>query len=201
MLFRSDDFGLPPSKINASQGQESLPGNFHLDMNSRLTDQFDKSLMPNLNDPDFDPDPEDEEVCNYYKSESCGEKFAFCYDIVVNLFHVIQYPGSLQKASVWGTLAQDAAGQTISSPDEGKQRTQAIAMSSFQQFKKQAKEKADKQRALMEQQELRRRQTEQAEKERLRLEQERKQQKEEEEALERARKSVKPEPVGQVVIK
>ncbi|XP_071441362.1 bromodomain-containing protein 4-like isoform X3 [Hetaerina americana] len=60
------------------------------------------------------------------------------------------------------------------------------AMESFQQFKKQAKEKAHRQRALIEQQELRRHQKEQAEKERLRMENERRREKEEEDALEKA---------------
>ncbi|KAG8231635.1 hypothetical protein J437_LFUL011476 [Ladona fulva] len=60
---------------------------------------------------------------------------------------------------------------------------------SFQQFKKQAKEKAHRQKALIEQQELRRYQKEQAEKERLRMENERRREKEEEDALEKARKA------------
>jgi bromodomain-containing protein 4 len=95
----------------------------------------------------------------------------------------------VKNISSWSSLAQSLQGG-----GQGKHNSRATAMNSFQQFKKQAKEKADKQRALIEQQEIRRRQSEQVERERLRLEQEKKLQREEDEALERARRSMKPEP-------
>jgi hypothetical protein len=60
-------------------------------------------------------------------------------------------------------------------------------MDSFQQFKKQAKEKEARQK----QQEMKRRQTEQAEMERQRQEVERRARREEEEALERVRTAAK----------
>ncbi|VVC42045.1 Hypothetical protein CINCED_3A017924 [Cinara cedri] len=91
----------------------------------------------------------------------------------------------VNSTSVWSSLAQPdannpAAGATI----------KPSTADSFQQFKKQAKENAKKQRALYEQQELRRHQKEQAEKERIRIENEKRREKEEEEALEKARKTV-----------
>jgi hypothetical protein len=57
----------------------------------------------------------------------------------------------------------------------------------FLKFKNKAKEKADKQRQLIELQEHRRHQKEQVERERLRMETEKRREKEEEEALEKAR--------------
>jgi len=99
----------------------------------------------------------------------------------------------IKNASSWSSLAQGAGGVGGNTPGS---RKSTVAMNSFQQFKKQAKEKADKQRALIEQQEIRRRQSEQVEKERQRLEQEKRQQREEEDALERARKSMMTEPVA-----
>jgi hypothetical protein len=72
-------------------------------------------------------------------------------------------------------------------------------MNSFQQFKKQAQEKADRQRLIQEQQERRKRQSEQAERERVRQESERRQQQQEEEALERARRAMKQEPPSPAV--
>jgi len=111
------------------------------------------------------------------------------------------------KPMVGGPVAATASGNSagpIVTPGAGKShQSRSVAMDSFQLFKKQAKEKADKQRVLKEQQELRKRQNEHAERERLRVEQEKRQQKEEEEALEKARRSMmadaKPAPVAAVV--
>ncbi|XP_050524118.1 bromodomain-containing protein 3-like isoform X2 [Daktulosphaira vitifoliae] len=95
---------------------------------------------------------------------------------------------ALNATSVWSSLAQQTA------PEANNQATAATikpsTADSFQQFKKQAKENAKKQRALIEQQEMRRHQKEQAEKERIRIENEKRREKEEEEALEKARKIV-----------
>ena len=85
---------------------------------------------------------------------------------------------------------------TLPAPHQGKPPPKnPTQLNSFQQFKKQAQEKADRQRLLQEQQEKRKRQSEQAERERQRVEQERRQQREEEDALERARRAMKPEPL------
>lgn len=89
---------------------------------------------------------------------------------------------NIKNASSWSSLAQANSPQNSSTGVSNRQMAD-----SFQQFKKQAKEKADRQKALMEQQEMRRQQKEQAEKERLRAENERRREKEEEEALEKAR--------------
>ncbi|KAG8264028.1 hypothetical protein J6590_019372 [Homalodisca vitripennis] len=96
---------------------------------------------------------------------------------------------NLKNASSWSSLAQSPT--TNNTP--AAQTTAAVGLKAvadqFQAFKKQAKEKIQKQRALIEQQEMRRHQKEQAERERLRLENERRREKEEEEALEKARKA------------
>lgn len=89
---------------------------------------------------------------------------------------------NIKNASSWSSLAQANSPQNSSTGVSNRQ-----VVDSFQQFKKQAKEKADRQKALLEQQEMRRQQKEQAEKERLRAETERRREKEEEEALEKAR--------------
>ncbi|GLH14085.1 Homeotic protein female sterile [Gryllus bimaculatus] len=94
---------------------------------------------------------------------------------------------NVKNASSWSSLAQASSPQNSSGPNTS---TLKSAMDSFHQFKKQAKEKMDRQRALIEQQEMRRHQKEQAEKERMRLENERRREREEEEALEKARKAV-----------
>merc|ERR1712018_382007 len=57
----------------------------------------------------------------------------------------------------------------------------------FAEFRKAAKEKADRERGLKEQQEMARQQKERSERERQRAEQERRKEKEEEDALEQAR--------------
>ncbi|KAL5235631.1 hypothetical protein ACI65C_003041 [Semiaphis heraclei] len=90
--------------------------------------------------------------------------------------------------SVWSSLAQQAA--TEANNQVAGASIKPSTADSFQQFKKQAKENAKKQRALIEQQEMRRHQKEQAEKERIRIENEKRREKEEEEALEKARKIV-----------
>lgn len=89
---------------------------------------------------------------------------------------------NIKNASSWSSLAQANSPQNSNTGVSNRQMAD-----SFQQFKKQAKEKADRQKALLEQQEMRRQQKEQAEKERLRAENERRREKEEEEALEKAR--------------
>ncbi|RWS04079.1 bromodomain-containing protein 3-like protein [Dinothrombium tinctorium] len=95
------------------------------------------------------------------------------------------FPDSkLKNFTSWSSLAQSGATGSAQSS-----ALRSSAIDSFQQFKKQAKEKQDKQRALVEQQEIRRMQKEQAEKERQRMERERQREKEEEEALEKFRKS------------
>ncbi|KAL1455702.1 hypothetical protein WDU94_009778 [Cyamophila willieti] len=92
---------------------------------------------------------------------------------------------NLKNASSWSSLA--------SSPSTNNTGAGALKPSStadsFQAFKKQAKENAKKQRALIEQQEMRRVAKEQQERERKRLETEKRREKEEEEALEKARKT------------
>ncbi|CAL1262520.1 unnamed protein product [Larinioides sclopetarius] len=78
----------------------------------------------------------------------------------------------LKNYGSWSSLAQSAANSPSTSNSTSSLKTNAT-MDSFQQFKNKAREKADKQRQLVEQQELRRHQKEQAEKERIRLERER----------------------------
>ncbi|GFV90964.1 bromodomain-containing protein 4 [Trichonephila clavipes] len=94
----------------------------------------------------------------------------------------------LKNFGSWSSLAQSAANSPSTSNATSALKSNAT-MDSFQQFKNKAREKADKQRQLVEQQELRRHQKEQAEKERIRLERERQRAQEEEEALERARRA------------
>ncbi|XP_066595505.1 homeotic protein female sterile-like isoform X2 [Prorops nasuta] len=92
---------------------------------------------------------------------------------------------NVKNASSWSSLAQ------ASSPQSAAGNTmKTAARDSFQAFKKQAKEKQDRQRALLEQQEMRRQQKEQAERERLRQENERRREREEEDAMDKARKTV-----------
>ncbi|XP_023248223.1 homeotic protein female sterile [Copidosoma floridanum] len=83
--------------------------------------------------------------------------------------------------SSWSSLARASSPHTVAATST-KNTSEA-----FQQFKKQAKEKQDRQRALIERQ-----QKEQAERERLRQEKERRQKEEGEAALERARKTTSP---------
>uniref|UniRef100_T1IR09 Bromo domain-containing protein n=1 Tax=Strigamia maritima TaxID=126957 RepID=T1IR09_STRMM len=86
----------------------------------------------------------------------------------------------VKNAGSWSSLLQTSSQHPLVSKPSTKD--------SFQQFKKQAKEKQDR-RQLMEQQEMRRHQKEQAERERQRLEREKQREREEEEALESARKA------------
>ncbi|CAD0195571.1 unnamed protein product [Chrysodeixis includens] len=78
---------------------------------------------------------------------------------------------NLKNASSWSSLAQAGSPQSIPTMGTNHQIKQKPVMDSFQAFKKQAKEKIDRQRALIEQQELRKK--EQAERERQRQETER----------------------------
>ncbi|EZA59817.1 Bromodomain testis-specific protein [Ooceraea biroi] len=93
---------------------------------------------------------------------------------------------NVKNASSWCSLAQASSPQSAAAGSSMK----SAARDSFQAFKKQAKEKQDRQRALMEQQEMRRQQKEQAERERLRQENERRREREEEDALDKVRKNV-----------
>ncbi|CAG5018839.1 unnamed protein product [Parnassius apollo] len=79
---------------------------------------------------------------------------------------------NLKNASSWSSLAQAGSPQSIPNVGTNTQIKQKPVMDScFQAFKKQAREKIDRQRALIEQQELRKK--EQAERERQRQETER----------------------------
>ncbi|KAJ9590383.1 hypothetical protein L9F63_016574, partial [Diploptera punctata] len=100
---------------------------------------------------------------------------------------------NVKNASSWSSLAQASSPQNTPGPTTSSLKS---TKDSFQQFKKQAKEKMDRQRALIEQQELRRMQKEQQEKERLRLENEKRREREEEEALEKARKAAQEQQVS-----
>ncbi|CAH0388225.1 unnamed protein product [Bemisia tabaci] len=97
---------------------------------------------------------------------------------------------NLKNASSWSSLAQSSPSMLVPPTPPPSAALKSAVADSFQAFREQAKERAKKERALIEQQELRRAQKEQAEKERLRLENEKRKEREEEEALERARKSV-----------
>ncbi|XP_076233031.1 homeotic protein female sterile isoform X9 [Calliopsis andreniformis] len=92
---------------------------------------------------------------------------------------------NVKNASSWSSLAQASSPQSAAGSS-----MKSAARDSFQAFKKQAKEKQDRQRALLEQQEMRRQQKEQAERERLRQENERRREREEEDALDKGRKTV-----------
>ncbi|KAL6264581.1 hypothetical protein P5V15_004683 [Pogonomyrmex californicus] len=93
---------------------------------------------------------------------------------------------NVKNASSWSSLAQASSPQSAAAGSSMK----SAARDTFQAFKKQAKEKQDRQRALLEQQEMRRQQKEQAERERLRQENERRREREEEDALDKVRKNV-----------
>jgi bromodomain-containing protein 4 len=87
----------------------------------------------------------------------------------------------VRNASSWSSLAAS------SQQGPGGSSKSSALVDSFQQFKRQAKEKEARQKALIEQQEMRRQQKEQAERERMRAEAERRREREEEEALDKAR--------------
>ncbi|KAJ8673036.1 hypothetical protein QAD02_004297, partial [Eretmocerus hayati] len=92
---------------------------------------------------------------------------------------------NVKNASSWSSLAQSSSPQSAAGSS-----TKSATRDTFQAFKKQAKEKQDRQRALQEQQEMRRQQKEQAERERLRQENERRREKDGEDSLEKVRKAV-----------
>ncbi|XP_017887088.1 homeotic protein female sterile-like isoform X3 [Ceratina calcarata] len=100
---------------------------------------------------------------------------------------------NVKNASSWSSLAQASSPQSAAGSS-----MKSAAQDSFQAFKKQAKEKQDRQRALLEQQEMRRQQKEQAERERLRQENERRREREEEDALDKVRKTV-TDPQGNIM--
>ncbi|XP_065170794.1 homeotic protein female sterile-like isoform X2 [Atheta coriaria] len=107
-------------------------------------------------------------------------------------------PGYKPKPDVknaWSSLAQ--ANSPQNSVSGGSSRQQAL--DSFRQFQKQAKEKADREKARLESLEMKRLQKEQAEKERMRAESERRREKEEEDVLDKTRKPV-PEALPQAPI-
>ena len=87
----------------------------------------------------------------------------------------------VRNASSWSSLA----GSSQQGPGGSSKSSNLV--DSFQMFKRQAKEKEARQKALIEQQEMRRQQKEQQERERMRAEAERRREREEEEALEKAR--------------
>lgn len=89
---------------------------------------------------------------------------------------------NIKNASSWSSLGQANSPQSNASGN-----SRQTVKDSFKAFQKQAKEKADREKALQEHAELRRQQQQQAEKERLRLENEKRKEKEEEDALEKAR--------------
>ncbi|RZF48150.1 hypothetical protein LSTR_LSTR009839 [Laodelphax striatellus] len=95
---------------------------------------------------------------------------------------------NLKNASSWSSLAQSPPHTSVVTTPQPAASLKSSMADSFLAFKKQAKENAKKQRALIEQQEMRRVQKEQAERERVRLENEKRREREEEEALEKARK-------------
>merc|ERR1719495_2415701 len=83
----------------------------------------------------------------------------------------------------WSALTGDKTGSTAQSTGPKKVSTNET----FAEFRKAAKEKAEKERGLKEQQEMARQLKERSERERQRVEQERRKEKEEEDALEQAR--------------
>ncbi|XP_058808868.1 homeotic protein female sterile-like [Phymastichus coffea] len=91
---------------------------------------------------------------------------------------------NVKNASSWSSLAQASSPQSAAGTS-----AKNATRDTFQAFKKQAKEKQDRQRALAEQQEMRRQQKEQAERERLRQENERRREKEEDHAMDKSRKT------------
>ncbi|XP_057326892.1 bromodomain-containing protein 4-like isoform X2 [Microplitis mediator] len=90
---------------------------------------------------------------------------------------------NVKNASSWSSLAQSSSPQSAA----GSNIKRDSSRDSFLSFKKQAKEKQDRQRALLEQQELRRQQKEQ---ERLRQEHERRRERDEEDAIDKVLKNV-----------
>ncbi|XP_012252969.2 homeotic protein female sterile-like isoform X2 [Athalia rosae] len=101
---------------------------------------------------------------------------------------------NVKNASSWSSLAQASSPQSAAGTS-----MKSAARDTFQAFKRQAKEKQDRQRALLEQQEVRRQQKEHAERERLRQENERRREREEEDALDKVRKTVTEQPAVPMV--
>ena len=99
-----------------------------------------------------------------------------------NAFKTSKPEQFVKNASSWSSLANSPQNAT-----SGPGTTKALAVDTFQAFRKQAIEKKEREKAKLEQMELRKQQKEQAEKERLRLENEKRREREEEEALEKAR--------------
>lgn len=95
-----------------------------------------------------------------------------------------QVEQNVKNASSWSSLAQASSPQSTAGSS-----MKTSARDSFQAFKKQAKEKEERRRVLVEQQEQKR-QKELAEKERMRMENERRQREEDDAALEKAMKTV-----------
>ncbi|XP_066904426.1 bromodomain-containing protein 3 isoform X11 [Halyomorpha halys] len=114
------------------------------------------------------------------------KNFGFNIDGCLRISKAVEQ--NLKNASSWSSLAQSPTPALTPTPPTAAALKSSMA-DSFQAFKKQAKENAKKQRALIEQQEMRRHQKEQAERERLRVETEKRREREEEEALEKARNS------------
>ncbi|KAL3871462.1 hypothetical protein ACJMK2_039458 [Sinanodonta woodiana] len=85
----------------------------------------------------------------------------------------------LKNVGSWSSLANMSSGSTHSS-------VKKTALSSFELFRKAAKEKEEREKALKEQEEFRKTQKEKEERERMRQEKERQREREEEEALQRA---------------
>jgi len=107
-----------------------------------------------------------------------------------------QGPKTKGELKGWGNLGKSvstgpAGPMSHGAPTPGQKQRQSVDTSSaFATFQKAAKEKADRERTLREQQEINRKTMERKEKERQRLEQEKRKEKEEEEALEQARRAV-----------
>jgi bromodomain-containing protein 4 len=94
----------------------------------------------------------------------------------------VQTKGALKG---WSTLMPEKTGPTT--PQSAGPKKVVSTSDTFDAFRKAAKEKADRERGLKEQQELARQQKERSERERRRQEQERRKEKEEEDGLEQAR--------------
>jgi len=90
----------------------------------------------------------------------------------------------------WGNLSSSMTSTPTGpmlTPVSGQKQSQLNTSSTFATFQKAAKEKADRDRILREQQEINRKTIERKEKERLKMENDKRKEKEEEDALEQAR--------------
>merc|ERR1712025_1484805 len=91
----------------------------------------------------------------------------------------------------WGNLSSSMTSTPTGpmlTPVSGQKQSQLNTSSTFATFQKAAKEKADRDRILREQQEINRKTIERKEKERLRMENDKRKEREEEDALEQARR-------------